>query len=88
MATSFGMMLVAGACVTVAEMARWQIVKNTISKAPEGHRFGLIRWYSNPRRTMMLWGQHRRLYPRSTLRLLYVLLFAAGVTLGIGAWIL
>jgi hypothetical protein len=88
MATAFGMILGAVACVTVAEMARWRIVENVISKKPDSHRLGLIRWYSNPRHTTMLLREHRRLYPRSGLRLRYVLLFAAGIALGIGAWIL
>jgi hypothetical protein len=82
------MIVGAVACVTASAMMRWRMVEDTVSKAPDGHRYGLIRWYSHPNRTLRLWREHRRLYPRSRLRFLHAFLLAAGVALGIGAWII
>lgn len=88
LATAFAMILGAVACLTGAAIVRWQMVTDTVSRTPEGHRFGLMRWYSHPNNTMMLVREHRRLYPDSRIRRVVAVLTATGGLLGIGAWII
>jgi hypothetical protein len=82
------MILGAVACLTGAAIVRWQMVTDAISRAPEGHRFGLMRWYSRPNNMMLLVREHRRLYPDSRIRRVLAVLAATGGLLGFGAWII
>jgi hypothetical protein len=81
--------LVLGAvtCVTAAAIVRWRMVEETISRAPDDWRFNQMRWYSRPNNSLILCREHRRLYPGSRLRLLYVLLALAAAALVVGAWL-
>jgi hypothetical protein len=86
--TALALILVAVACLTAAAIVRWQIIEDAVSRAPEGHRFGLMRWYSRPNNTMTLVREHRRLYPQSRLRRRLAVLALTGGLLGISAWVI